>query len=409
MTKAQKPRRVRWMALALGAAVLLAAVPVAFRLFEPVFVYRSGWAPLPAGPVPAVQALDDPAYAAQGQTAFEALQAERHRIGAPALSAAVAIGGRTVWRGVSGWSDVETQAPATFATRFRLGSTSKAVTAVAAGTLVDQGRLDFQAPIARYVPAYRQGGTLADVMSHRAGVRDYGLCLCFPVWEHQNRRHFAGVADEVALVARSRLVSPPGAEFHYTSLGYNLAGAAVENASGQPFGGYLQAAVFRPLGMADSGLDAVPGAERGRAGFYETEKGAFKRAFPVDNSIRWPSGGILSTPADMTRLGNAMLDGRLLSARTRQALLTVPQAGAGSRGGKIYALGWRVGTWTLHGGRVKLIAWHHAGTAVGSSSVFVVFPEKRMVVSLMMNKGGENVDALAEAADRVIEAFLPAP
>ena len=111
---------------------------------------------------------------------------------------------------------------------------------------------------------------------------------------------------------------------------------------------------------------------------------------------------------DMVKLGQAMLDERLLTAKTRNLLVTVPDA-LPSGGAKVYALGWRRGEWTLHDGKTRLDSYHHAGVAVGATSVFVVFPEKRMVVSLMMNKGGQSADDLAALADKIIEAFIPAP
>ena len=141
---------------------------------------------------------------------------------------------------------------------------SKAVTAVAAGTLIAPGKLDIDRPIQDYVPGYprqRWPVTLGQVMSHRAGIRDYGLCACFPVWEHESRRHFADVNAEVAIVSTSPLLFQPGTDFSYTSLGYNLTGAAIEHASGQPFGVYVDKAVLAPLGMHHTRLDALPGTQ----------------------------------------------------------------------------------------------------------------------------------------------------
>jgi len=238
-------------------------------------------------------------------------------------------------------------------------------------------------------------------MSHRAGIRNYGLCLCFPVWEHLNQRQFASMDEQAALVAKSNLLFKPGTDFAYTSLGFNLAGVAIEQASGQSFGAYMSQAVFLPLGMNSTSL-----SEGGAAGFYEAEGGRYKPAYKVDNSIRWPSGGFVSTPSDMVKLGSAMLDERLLSKQTRQLLVTVPQAGR-TESGKVYAYGWRHSDWLLHEGRVNLDSYHHAGTAVGSTSILVIFPEKGIVLSLMMNKGGEDVADLSTVADRILEGFMP--
>lgn len=410
MSSIKSKRRFLGIVMLLGA--LSVAVPLAYKLFEPVFVYRLDWSALPAGPYPVQSEVVDQRYGEQARAAQAALEAARDELQAPALSAAVSINGEIVWRSVVGYADVEAARRAEFSTRFRLGSTSKAVTAVAVGTLLDQQRLNLDAPIQTYVPRFpeqRWPVTLRQVMSHRAGLRDYGMCFCFPAWEHLNQRRFADVDAEVDLIADAPLLFQPDTSFAYTSLGYNLAGAAVERASGEDFGGYLQRAVFAPLGMTHSGLDAIAGAELDRAAFYEVENGSYKRAFPVDNSIRWPSGGILSTPTDMVRLGAAMLDDRLLSATTRAMLVTVPEGGRDAHGGAYYALGWRTGEWTLYDGALSTIAHHHAGTAVGSSSVFVVFPEYGMVISLMMNKGGTSVDALVAATDQVAQAFIPPP
>src|SRR5688572_6893393 len=72
----------------------------------------------------------------------------------PGLSVAVAVDGEIVWAEGFGWADVESRTPVTPLTRFRLGALSRPLTAVAAALLHDRGRLDLDAPVQRYVPAY---------------------------------------------------------------------------------------------------------------------------------------------------------------------------------------------------------------------------------------------------------------
>lgn len=389
-------KKITWIPLSL---MLLGAIgALSFKLFEPVFTYRSGWNPLPQGASLTGETID-PERTEQGTAAEAALQSGRERMNAPAVSAALSIDGRLVWRGAVGLADVERRVNADFNTRFRIGSTSKAATAVGVGVLIDRRRLRLDQPIAKFPHSV----TLGQVMSHRAGIRNYGLCFCFPIWEHQNRRHFRNINEQVGVVAESPLLFRPGADFAYTSLGFNLAGAAIEQASGQTYGTYMNRTVFGPLGMTRTSLSEADAAK-----FYETEPGHYKRACAVDNSIRWPSGGIISTPTDMVALGNAMLDDRLLSAATRRLLVTVPDAGR-TQDGRIYAYGWRISDWTLFDGRLTLDSYHHNGTAVGSTSVFVVLPERRMVLSVMMNKGGEDVAELSTVADQILQAFIGSP
>jgi serine beta-lactamase-like protein LACTB, mitochondrial len=383
-----------WLVMGLAVTGLIGTL--CYKFFEPVFTHNAGWADLPQASK-SMSETQDIRFAKQARAADIALKAGLKETGAPALSAALSINGKLVWRGAAGLANVDSLTPANFGTRFRLGSTSKAVTSVGVGVLIDQGKLNLD----QVIDNFPHKVTLGQVMSHRAGIRNYGLCLCFPVWEHLNRRHFASIDEQVALVAQSSLLFKPDTDFAYTSLGFNLAGTAIEEATGQTFSAYMSQAVFRPLGMNSTSL-----SEAGAAAFYEAEDGRYKAAYTVDNSIRWPSGGFISTPSDMVILGSAMLDERLLSAKTRQLLVTVPRAGR-TESGKIYAYGWRHSNWQLHGGRANLDSYHHGGTAVGSTSILVIFPDNGIVLSLMMNKGGENTDDLGVVADRILEGFIP--
>src|SRR5437867_968763 len=80
----------------------------------------------------------------------------------PGLSVAVALDGGIVWAEGFGWADVERRAPVTPLTRFRIGSVSKPLTAAAVGLLHDCGRIDLDAPVQRYLPAFpRRSGRSA--------------------------------------------------------------------------------------------------------------------------------------------------------------------------------------------------------------------------------------------------------
>lgn len=397
-------------------ALVLAAVPaawIAYRLFEPLLSWSSGWQDLPprVESDPRFSGAADPAWAAIAGQADAALRAARAELQAPALSAAVLIDDRRVWAAATGYADLATGRAVALDSRFRIGSTSKAVNALAMGALLESGRVDIDAPVRRYLPelppAYDDVTTRLAI-SHLAGIPDYGLCLCFPIWEHKNRRHFDGVRPALGVFADRPLRFAPGTGFAYSSYSANVAGAVLEAAAGQPYGDLVAQAVFEPLAMQGSRLDVAGAVDPQRVGFYETYDGRYKLADPVDNSIRYPSGGMLSTPSDMLALGQAWLEpGRLVGAATLGTLLTPQKLADGSANPQGYALGMRVfADKKLFEGRLTTRFWSHHGTAVGSTSYFAIYPEYRLVISLMMNKGQENVDALAVAANRLAELFI---
>lgn len=344
---ASRVRRIGRAAMRGGAAV--GSCYVLFRLLEPMVVYNHGWRPMPdPRDAPAVTHLHDPTVADRA-TRAEAILRRAHAGGDyPALSVAVAANGQLAWRGAIGFADLVTRTPVTLDHSFRLGSTSKAVTAVAIGTLLARDELDLDTRMSTWSPTLGRplrDVTLGQAMSHRAGVRNYGVCACFPLWEHLNRRHFASVREAVGVVEGDPLLFEPGTGFAYTSLGYNLAALAVEAASAQPFHAYVQHAVAEPLALQTLRVD-VPGDAEG-VGFYDVEPRGYKAAFEVDNSIRVPSGGFRASPGDMAKLGLAMTDARLLPGHVQAALLTVPPGGT-SEDAVIYANagGWAAGTST---------------------------------------------------------------
>jgi serine beta-lactamase-like protein LACTB len=409
---AAAPRRI--VKRALIGLLTLSIAWLGFRLLEPLLTWSSGWQPLPAinatESLPADAQFIDEAWRDLATPATKRLFDARAVLQTPALSAAISIGGKRVWAGAVGLADVASQRRATLASSFRLGSTSKAVTSVAIGTLLDAGLLDLDLPVQHYIADLAPplaSITTRQAMSHTAGVRDYGLCFCFPIWEQQNRRHFAATRAALRVFETDPLLFKPGASFAYSSYGYNVAGAVLEAATKTSFLDYLQRAVFDPLQMTHSGGDFADTSVAERVTFYETQDGNYKPAFRVDNSIKWPSGGLLSTPSDMVILGNVMISERLLSQATRERLLTPQRLADGSNNPQGYALGWRYSDhWKLFDGTQTTRVIHHHGVAVGSTSYFAALPEFDLVISVMMNKGQENLDALAPQATALLELFV---
>lgn len=389
------------------AATFLSAL--AFKLFEPVFVWKIGWKALP--PAEAIvdsQAADD--WDAAGTSLDVWLAEARKQLDAPSLSAAVAVDGEIVWAGAAGHADIGANTLATPSTVYRLGSSSKAVTSVAMGVLLDQGAVELEAPLSRYMPDLSSplaSVTVRQAMSHTGGVRNYGLCFCFPVWEHLNRRRYDGAQRETLRpFETSPLLFSPGEGFSYTSLGYNALGGVIEAASGKRFAAHVSDAVFAPLGMNQSFME-LGAPPPNTAQFYEVEDGRFKRAFAVDNSNKLPSGGMLSTPSDMTRLGVAMIESALFSEATRDRLIDPQELGDGSPNDQSYALGWRFNpAGEVLDGVVVTPRYSHHGTAQGSTSYFIVYPDYGLVFSVMMNKGATSLDELSEQAAPMVDAMI---
>jgi CubicO group peptidase (beta-lactamase class C family) len=155
-------------------------------------------------------------------------------------------------RYVQGYGAARDDQPVTPQTQFIIASLSKSFTAVAIIQLVDAGQIELDAPVQRYLPEFTladpraaQQITVRQLLNQTSGLADAGvpdLRLPRP----------ATSVERITTLRDVRLVAPPGGEFHYTDVNYQILARVVEVSSGQPFSAYLCEHLFAPLQMSQT-------------------------------------------------------------------------------------------------------------------------------------------------------------
>ncbi len=353
----------------------------------------------------------------EGRSLARSLAAEERL---PGLSLAVAVDGEIVWAEGLGWADLQARTPVTPSTQFRIGAISQTLTAAAAGLLVQRGRLDLDAPVQRYLPAFPGKEwpiTLRQLMSHTAGIRDHrGEGELF------RKQGCAGDAERLALFADSALRFQPGSEAAYSTYGWVLVGAALAAAAHEPYEAFLQREILEPAGLTRTVPDSPGPGVQGRARFYyprfmlDTSRGLHD-APEVDLSCILPAGGFLSTPADLVRFASAIMDGTLLGQALVRELHTPVQLTTGQPTGR--GLGWEVRQQPLDAGgpsitvagqglgdpvrRAFLSATTVGGHAPGATATLLTIPGRRLAVAVATNTSGAR--GVPELAARLAELF----
>jgi CubicO group peptidase (beta-lactamase class C family) len=293
---------------------------------------------------------------------------------APGLSVAIAANGKLVWSESCGLSDRKRRRKVTRTTQFRIGSVSKTLTAATIARLAESARLDVDGSIRDYVESFPSTGpapTLRQLGGHLGGIRHY------EGGEAINTRHYASVTDSLRVFIGDPLVAPPGEEFHYSSYGFNLLGAAAETVSNTDFARAVTATLLRPLGMKRTSVGRPPA---GGTRFYEVTSARRAIAAPyIDLSDRYPSGGFLSTAEDLVRFGVGITNSAFLGDRSRALLFTSQRTRAGEPTG--YGFGFEVGE-SPFGPVVG-----HTGNVVGGTAGLLIHPRTRVVVALVTNVG----------------------
>ena len=209
----------------------------------------------------------------------------------PGLSLAIVSDGGMVWSHGFGYADLEDQSRAKETTLYRLASVSKPLTAVGAMELWEQGKLDLDAPVQKYFPAFPQKQwpiTTRQLLGHLSGVRHYHENVENDA-ELMNTRHFDSIEAGMAFFKDAPLLFQPGTKMQYTTHGYTVIGCVIEGASHQTYIDYMRQAVFAPAGMAHTQQDVLATIIPERTRFYaKGEKGGVENAGLLDSSYKVP-------------------------------------------------------------------------------------------------------------------------
>ncbi len=270
----------------------------------------------------------------------------------PGLAVAVSYHGIPIWKKGYRHTDIENQkAVHPDSSLFRIGSVSKTLTSIALGQLIERGSIDVDADVRKFVPYFpekQHSMTVKQVAGHIAGIRHYmGI-------EFMSNEYYPDIKSSLKIFMNDDLLFEPGEKYSYSSYGWNLISAVIEEASGVPFLEYMQQNVFDKARMWNTHPDLNSRHMDQRVKFYIRSGDKNVIAPEVDNSYKWAGGGFIGTATDLLRFNRNVFNKTLISKSTFIEL-TTPQT---LNNGKTtnYGMGWRATEdkkgrkWISHGG-----------------------------------------------------------
>ncbi|TPN83898.1 serine hydrolase domain-containing protein [Aquimarina algicola] len=378
---------------------------LSYFLFQPIFDYTTGWMNLPKETNQLAIKHPD----ARSKKADDTLKEIYKDLKSPAVSIAVSSNEGIIWSNAIGYQDVQHKIAATTDTKFRIGSSSKAVTSLGIGVLLENQNLNLDATVNDFVPYASQNLKsikLKELASHTSGIRNYKTCFCFPIWEYYNNDEYANVEESVAIFNGDDLLFTPGSSFSYSSYNYTLLSAMIEGASKTSFEHFMTENVFKPLKIKDILFEKESISSPTISTFYEVEGVKTKASFKINNSNKWSGGGLIATPSSLVTLGKALLNHELFSEQTTTSLLKPVPLTNGEINKQNYAIGWRNDTVVDKlGANTQTQILHHGGTALGATSLLILFPEHQLSISILMNRSGSS-SALFDHAYKIAKLFI---
>jgi CubicO group peptidase (beta-lactamase class C family) len=313
--------------------------------------------------------------------------------GIPGAAVAVVRQGDVVWAKGYGLADRERGTPVTTDTVFQAASISKTLTAWGVMKLVEQGRLDLDAPVERYLTRWRlpetsfdtTGVTVRRLLSHSAGLNvteylGYAPGVPLPSIEESLSRG-SGKAAAV------RLERSPGDGFAYSDGDYLILQLLIEEVSDTPFAEFMHRQVLQPLGMGHSSFAPWPELEAKLASSYD----ARGKALPSFDFSELAPAGLLTTAPDLARFAAAAVSGpggepagRGVLAPSTLAQMAAPQVSLSGFDAWIYADAYGLGYFveTVPGDQVAI---SHMGGNLGWLSEMAILPASGDALVVMTN------------------------
>jgi CubicO group peptidase (beta-lactamase class C family) len=306
---------------------------------------------------------------------------ERH---IPGVALAITHNGEILTERAYGLASIQNNAPVTTGTRFAIASITKPITAMGIMLLVEEGKLELDAPVSRYLteaPPQWHAMTVRHLLNHTSGLPEIGLG--WAEWENQDREDLLRLSGMHSpeeplyrLALQDTLWFAPGTDWVYSDVGYFLLGVITRRASGMPWRDFIHERIFLPLGMTDSYISDIWTIYNNEARGYALREGILVN-IRRDRSRETPSqGGIFSNVGDLAKLDAALHTDQILSEESRRTMWAPTELPGGQS--FPYGLGWEV--WRLRGHPVQ----YHSGI---TGAEFLRLPDDSLAVIVLTNLG----------------------
>lgn len=305
----------------------------------------------------------------------------------------VAKGGRIIYEKGFGMADLEESLPVRSDTVFRIGSITKQFTAIAILQLYEQGKLDLNDEIQKYVadfPRYSNNITIENLLTHTSGIKNLtelqGL-------EIKQTRYSA--EELIGLFKGQPLDFQPGEKFRYSNSGYILLGYVIEKVSGKSYADYINSEIFAKLGMSHSFYDDPERIIAHRAKGYELDSSyKLANAAYLNMSFPYSAGGLAMTVEDYLKWYQGLMANRLVRAETLQKALTPFQLN--NKTFTNYGYGWAFRD--IFGSK----AIEHGGRINGFNAKETYLPQQDILVVIFSNGGFVNTDIINDQAVAIV-------
>jgi CubicO group peptidase (beta-lactamase class C family) len=278
-------------------------------------------------------------------------------------------------------------------TKYPISSITKMFTALCILKLADEGKLNVNDKLSRFLPSFPNGDkiTVYMLLTHTSGLQKNW----FLIEEHEYKYFKTKPSEDsvrallqkeidfgtkeisrdsvMHLIEKKQLLFTPGSEWNYSNLGYILLGSIIEKASGLSYEAFLQQRILSPYGLTGTGVLSglnVPG-DVAKSYYHSIKTNKLIESDPLNMNLTFAAGDLYSTAPDLIKLGNIIAYSSFLSKANKKLMLTPNKNDCGCGVGLNKLLGFpTIG---------------HGGGYLGMSSQLIIIPRKHLGLVVISN------------------------
>jgi len=373
------------------------------KFFRLVVLILAFWVP-----VDAIAEDLDATFAALEARWKDAIEA----MNVPGLSVAVVYHDKVVYAKGFGLRDVDSELPFTAETTSYIASSTKPFTAFGIMTLVDQGKVDLDERVQKYLPKFdlpkhdlAKKLTVRDLLCHRYGIDNQIVTMA---------EAYTGEWDDEFFFREVARSSGIKGSWEYTNLHLTIAGRVIEAVTGKPWQEYLREAIFQPLGMAHTTARASEfyGYDNHAVGLVPKNGQWTESSMRKEDNTMHAAGGIASSAMDLTQwlrlqMSDGEVDGTRLISAASLAEMFKPEVET-TDGYMMFDRGEMGLSWHLGGYHGEKLT-HHFGGYVGYGAHVSFMPEHMLGVVVLANSDRAGSLLIHQVAADVYDRVLGLP
>lgn len=337
-----------------------------------------------------------PFGAAWADPVSDLVATEMDRSKTPGVAVAVVDGGRITRVEGFGQANIEHGVPVHADTLFKVGATGMQFTAAAIMLLVEDGKIDLDASVTRYLtsaPAKWSQVTIRQLLGHTSGL---------PATPNGDFRTDYTDEELLGIIAAQDINFPAGTRWRFSYAGYIVLGFVIEEVAGEPWAQFMSRRIFKPLGMNTArGINEMA-IIRNRAAGYELRAAGLRNAEWIAQTANSTADGSLYLSAlDYAVWAQAVSQRRLLSPKSWDLLAKRASLRDGTT--CAYVPGWSTGL--AHGGK----AWTQLGSWQGFQAYVLRYPERDLAIAVYANGERADVQRIARGVAGLVDPALVRP